>query len=182
MSEPTNDMIPVPINWQEDDPISLQVTLSEKLAKQKARQQIALAEAQAFKQLGSAVIKVKAKTHAALGKYADKIGIKSIGLGRILLAGDNADSAFAELDDIIRQLMTSDPPTPPDVIASFVQLKRDFNRQLMESGEAYIRADKSPSEDNKGNSLSLPFPAGSQLAVAIGPSKPKEVKQIDDGS
>lgn len=154
--------------------------VKKKRAKNPVRKRTLLAEDQAFEQMGAHVLRVKLRTQAMLGKYAEKLGIKSIGAGRILLAGDNAESAVQNLDEIIQEMWSSSPPVPADTIATFLQVKCAFNRQLMDSGEMYLKSERAVNNDNKGSDFRMSFPAGSPVAVAVGTHDQTKPAQIEE--
>lgn len=145
----------------------------------KAKYKQSLAQARLYEQFGSRVLRLKAKTQAALGKDVEELGVKRIGHGKILMASDFAEEAIARISLVIMQLQQRDPPCDPDILVDLMQLQRDFNKQLLETGQAHIDAEKMvPAQID--NSINLrTFPAGTPMVVAI--TKGKEPgKTIED--
>lgn len=137
------------------------------------------AEIEEYAKFGVRMLKLQAKTSALVGKYADRLGIKHVGYGKILSASDHAESTIDELDSIIEELRKQEPPAESSTIAVFMQLKRDFTRLLMESGEAHINASNQAQADKKAGIIQLPFPIGQPMAVVMGQTKPEIPQQIE---
>lgn len=161
----------LPVTYEPGPPAEVAIKLDEtaiRRAKAKARHQAALAEARMFEQIGSKVLKIKTRTLSMLGDNVEVLGIKKIGHGKILIAGENAETAIAKLDELVEELQHKDPPCEPSVIRDYMQLRLSYNRQLMESGQAHIEADKQPSGKGDGANITIPFPAGTPMMVAVG--------------
>jgi len=168
MDDTTKVQVPVTFEAQDVIPISV------KADKMKSR----LEEAKMLSKLGASIVRVKNKSMAVIGKHMEELGIKQIGHGRIAIAGDNAEVAVAKIGAYVDHLMAQ-PNVSPEVIAIWMELQKDFNRQIMDSGEMHIKASAVAESDGNNKSISLPFPAGSQVAVAIGPPIVEQVKQIE---
>lgn len=159
---------------------ALPVVLSEKL-KLRQQRKAQIAKAKAYEQLGQRVLKFKAKKFGDLGRYiVDQIGVKQIGHGTIISATENADQYIQRCDAIIKELLARDPPCDPDVIAAVMRLALDFNRQVLDAGEAHLRIDRQPASDPKADMLQVPFPAGTPMVIAVGKQQsppPSSVEQ-----
>lgn len=134
-----------------------------------------LAEARAYEQLGQRLLKFKAKKFGEVGDYIiNKLGVKKVGHGTIISASENADDSIRGCDALIKELMTRNPPCDPEAIVALMQLKRDFNRQLLDSGEAHIRVDRQANGATEGpNDLRIPFPQGAPVTISVNQPKPK---------
>lgn len=144
------------------------ITLDDKaLARQ--RRAARLADARAYEQLGQRLLKFKAKKFGEVGQYiVDSLGVKKVGHGTIISASENADQYIQRCDAIAKELLARQPPCDPAVIVSLMQLIRDFNRQLLDSGEAHIRVDRQPTAGLEDNKISVPFPPGTPMMIAVG--------------
>jgi hypothetical protein len=160
---------------------AVQVNLDAKaLARQ--RRMARLAEAKAYESLGQRLLKFKAKKFGAVGEYiVTKLGVKKVGHGTIISASENADQYIDRCDALIGELMAKDPPCDPEVIVALMQLIRDFNRQLLDSGEAHLKIDRQPSVAPEQNQLSIPFPQGTPMVIAMGQQQQPAQPAIEAG-
>lgn len=158
----------VAVTYDAGQPEEVAVQLDERaLARQRSRTRIA--EARAYEQLGQRVLKFKARKFGAVGEYiVTTLGVKKVGHGTIISASENADQAIQRCDALVQEMLAKDPPCDPDVVVALMQLKRDFNQQLLDSGEAHLRIDRQPTVGPESNTLSVPFPAGTPMMLAIG--------------
>lgn len=170
---------PIPADFDAGAPENIPVKL-DALALKKQKKAEELAEAKAFGQFGVKVMKIKAKAKAVLGKYADGLGIKNIAHGRIFLAGEHASEFIEQMDAIIKDLQSKVPSCDPEVIATFIRLKLDANKQLLESGEAHLRADRFAVPVNEAGMTNVSFPAGQSMVIATGSKGSNPVQQIED--
>lgn len=171
-----SDKSKMPVRFSEQDPESVPVKPDPKKAKVYKK---AAREASAFAKFGVTVLKIKQKALAELGGLVEDLGVKKVGHGKIMLASDHAEETISMLDDIVHNLMEEDPNANHDKIVTLLQLKREFNRQLIESGQAHMSADKQPVGNHTANSISVAFPVGRPMVVAVGNQKQPE---IEDGS
>lgn len=155
------------------------VPVKVKLNTAKLRKRAELAEAKMLSNIGAQVVQVKNKALALIGDDLEKLGIKKIGHGKIAVASHNAENLLSQLGAYVEHLMTK-TDADPEKIAALIALQRDFNRQLMDAGEMHIKASSVGDGNGKADHISVPFPAGSKLAVAIGPPHSTEVKQIEE--
>ncbi len=117
-------------------------------------------EAQLFEQLGQKVIRVKTRTLKAIGDHLQACGVRTIGHGRIVVSGENADRAFVRCGEYVEQLAAKDPLLARDAIVELMRLQAIFNKQILECGEAHLKADRLPDVPQKGLSQPQAFPPG----------------------
>lgn len=152
----------------EDLPVQLD---ARALARQRSRDRIA--EAKAYEQLGQRVLRFKAKKFGQVGEYiVTTLGVKKVGHGTIISASEHADQSIQRCDALVQEFMSKDPPCDPDVIVAVMQLKRDFVQQLLDSGEAHLRIDRQPVAATEAPHLSVPFPQGTPMMIAVGQQQP----------
>lgn len=171
------------VTFSEDGKASVSIKLGDSAKRRQLRLETKrqeLEEAALYNSIDSKVFKVKAKTMAAIGTYADKLGIKKIGHGRIFVAGEYADSAIGYLDGLVQELRNSDVGCPPEILVDLIQLKLGFTKVLIDSGESHLKADRMVDGDGKGKGSFLAFPAGQSIMVAVGPQQPKQTTKIED--
>lgn len=133
----------------------------------------ALREVNAFAVLGSKVLRIKAEALASIGDCIQKMGVKKIGHGKILVASEHAEESLDQLDGIINQEMEKGDKCDVDRIIALMQLKKEFNRQILESGHAHIAADRQPAPAPPAGGPQMAFPPGTPVAVMIGQPKQK---------
>lgn len=136
-----------------------------KTQKQKLKEE--LEDAKLFEALGSKIIKVKTRTYHALGQHAEKLGIKCVGHGRILVAGENAEKAFRACTELIESHATSGKEGSDIRVIQLLELLSVFNKQILESGEAHLRADKQPSNALPTKGVNMAFPRGKVVGVVV---------------
>lgn len=169
----------IAVTYHAGQPEDLPVQLDDRaLRLQRSRARVA--EARAYEQLGQRVLKFKARKFGQVGEYiVTTLGVKKVGHGTIISASENADQAIQRCDALVQELLAKDPPCDPDVIVALMQLKRDFNQQLLDSGEAHLRIDRQPASAPEGNNLSIPFPAGQPMMIAIGKQQPPPAPVVE---
>lgn len=177
-AESTTLSVTVVSDPEQQLPIKLDSKALAKIRKNKQKE--ALADARAFQLLGSKIIKIKNTALAKIGEQVEKHGVKKIGHGKLASASQNADQALAECDKYIAELLANNPNVDPKVFIQLMQVKLEFNRQVMELGEAHMAADRQASSAIQGNSLQIPFPAGQSLTISTppAPAPPIEPKQV----
>jgi hypothetical protein len=158
----------LPIEVAEEKTMELAI-----IDKTKRRYNRALAEAKALAQFGIKTYRIKARTQAALGDVAQKLGAKKLGHGKIMVASENAEEVISRIQDYIEELRASDPPCDPKVIIDLMHLLRDFNKQLLETGQSHIDADRATAGLVETANLNIPFPAGTPMVVAIKTGTPQ---------
>jgi hypothetical protein len=126
----------------------------------------AVKDVNAFARYGSMVLRVKAQTLAALGKEAEKAGIKQIGHGRVLVASENAENAIATLGALAQDMIKVKPTPNHEVILEIMQLVREFNHQLIVTAQMHIVADRQVSMEPAAQRSSLP-PPNATVTIAI---------------
>lgn len=167
-----NGKQPVPVQYDPGSKTDLPIKIDPKTAKKlavKLKKASESADAKTAELLGSKVIRIKTKHLAKLGKYAGSMGIKDIGHGRLLSIGSNADKSIAVCDAIVHELLTSGE-CDPDFLIAVMQLKRDFNSQLIDIATSHLKADKSGSGDSYDAKIVATFPCGQPGMIAVGPS------------
>lgn len=167
------------VTFEEAPAETVEVALDERaLARQ--RRAARLADARAYEHLGQRLLKFKAKKFGEVGNYiVEKLGVKKVGHGTIISASENADQHIQQCDALAKELLARDPPCDPEVIVALMQLARDFNRQLLDSGEAHLRIDRQPNVDPKADTLSVPFPAGTPMMIAVNQPQAKAQPAIE---
>lgn len=170
---------PLPTDFDAGPPEDVPVK-PDAVALKKSKKAAALAEAKAFEQFGNKVMKIRAKALSVIGAYAEEFGIRTIAHGRILMAGERANEFIDQMDAIIKDLQAKTPPCDPDVIATFIQLKLEANKQLMASGEAHLSADKNAAPAQEKGMTSVSFPSGQPMVIATGPKSLTPDNQIED--
>lgn len=157
-------------------PVHVPVALDER-ALARARRAARLADAQAYESLGLKLLRIKVKKLGDVGNYiVERLGVKKIGHGTIAAASDNADEYMAKCAAIVQELLARVPPCDPEAIVAMMQLIRDFNRQLLDSGKEHIAADRQPSLPTEGDRLTVPFPPGTPLMIGVKPEAPRELR------
>lgn len=180
----SDSKIPITPDFQEantvDVPIIDKVTgnivQSQKI--KKARRVARLSDLAEYERMGVKIVKFKTAVAAQLGKHAERLGVKLIGHGKLIVAAEHADSTIDELDSIIQEMMASGD-CDKETLLGFFQTKLGFNKQLIEIGESHIDAVRDVGLDSKSSDIRVPFPQGSPLTVAITnqtPSKPEQVE------
>lgn len=134
------------------------------------RQKKAMAEAAAFAKFGVHPLKLKASTIQALGKELDEAGMKHLGNGRVVVASAVAEGFIEKFGAMVDKMACSENPEY-DKIIEMGRLIREFNQQLLTSGEIHLRVAKAGLPvDASGTAVA--FPAGTPLMIAVG-SNPK---------
>lgn len=157
----------LPIETIEEKSIELAIINQAKRKYSKAH-----AEARALERFGIKTMRIKARTQAALGDIAQTLGVKKIGHGKIMVASENAEEVIARISAYIEELKASDPPCDPKIIIDLMTLLKDFNKQLLESGQSHLAADRAASGLAQSSNLTIPFPAGTPMVVAIRANPP----------
>lgn len=172
----------LPVEFQDDDPGEVpidMVALQKKKVDSKAKIAERAVEAQLYQEVGAKVIRIKAKTLAMLGAYADKFGVKKVGHGRLLVCGDNSEVTMEEIDQSIKTLTAANAVANADRIIALLQLKRDMNRQLIDIAEHHIKGDRQIAPAPNGASLQVPFPTGDKMTLVISNNGPKTPTPLD---
>lgn len=166
-----------------DDPATVAPALTPDDSGEKALRQAKAAarleEAKGLQLMGAKVLKIRISVLAKIGEQIAKLGVKHLGYGYLASANENADNALAECDKFIAGFIANSKGVDPDVIVTLMQLKRDFNKQIIEVGENHIRADRNIGVAPTGNNLMMPFPAGQSVTVSVNPSA---IGQIENGN
>jgi hypothetical protein len=178
MSEEIQQSVSLTFNGQ-DVPEAIPVALDDKaISKQKRMERIA--EVRAHEQLGQRILKFKAKKFGAIGDYVvSKLGVKQVGHGTIVSASENADMYIQRCDALVKELMIRNPPCDPEAIVALMQLARDFNRQLLDSGEAHVRVDRQIAGETKGQEMAFPFPPGTPMMIAVNQPPRQPAPQVE---
>lgn len=129
-----------------------------------------LSRAKAMEQFGQKVMRIKMKALAAMGDSAEKLGIKKIGHGKILIAGDTAEEAISRIDELIEQHQEDG-----GTVVSLMEIRLGYTRLMLDSGKAHIDAEKQVTAINKTANITIPFPAGNPMVVAV-----KQTNAIED--
>lgn len=124
-------------------------------------------EAAAFAKFGVKAIRIKNQTLAKLGAHAEAVGIKKVGHGKVIVASENAEEVIARLGALAQELMEKDAVANAGEIREICALQRVFNQQLIDCGQVHINADKLPSTETAGKAVSIPYPAGGSVVVAV---------------
>lgn len=148
----------------EMEPVPINLKLK---GKHRARHKARIAEAKIFARFGIQPIRLKAHTLAALGHEAEAAGIKQIGYGKVLVASDNAEEAIAALSGIVAKMMAGDEPDYTTIM-EIMKLQKEFNNQVISTAQIHINADKQVSDTDKGKSISVPYPSGAPVMIAVG--------------
>lgn len=144
----------------------MDITLPPVKKKKKHSEQMKAAAA--FAKFGVHALRVKAETLAALGGAAERAGIRKLGHGRILLAADNAEQAVSSLNGYIEEMLKQDPPPDKNVILEVMRWVHAFNDQIIETAKAHFATDKAPVAGENTAHITMPYPAGQSMVVAIG--------------
>lgn len=169
-------MSDLPVTFQFQPLEDLEIVKATPKAKKKAN--AALAEAQIFAKFGVHALRVKARVLAALGKEADEAGIRHIGHGKIIVASDNAESAIKKLGDIAVDVLStpqSEESPAPDykLVLDIMRLQKEFNQQIINTAQVHLEGSRPDPKEKEGNSLSVPYPSGSPVMIAIGKQNPE---------
>lgn len=155
-------------------PVKVDAAALRKQRKKKMSEQ--LEDLHALGAMGTKILKIKNKMLSAIGKDIERLGVKSLGYGKIASAGENAENAFVECDRLIAEMRANNPSMDPEIVVALMQLQLGFNKQIIEIGESYLKTERQVSTQPQGNTFSFPFPAGQSTVVAIGPAAPKAVE------
>lgn len=169
---------PVPTEFNEQAAVEVPITPDPAAERRKRhRQKMAerAANIRAFEQIGMRVMKIRVKTLSAVGVDIEKAGIKNFGHGVIAHSGEQAQNMIDELGDIVQELRSRTPPVDPMVIIEAIALQRQLNEQVLESGKSHINATKQVEPENKGNQMSVAFPAGTPMMIGVPPQKASEI-------
>ncbi len=158
----------LPVKFQSADLMSVPIVLPPVPVKKRKKNKEALIEAAAFARFGVHSLRVKAETLAALGKVAEAAGIKQIGHGRIILAADNAEGALRTLGAFVDDLVKKGENTDHKLIVEIMRMVHAFNEQLIKTAEAHLTVDKQPSSGTSGQNMTMAFPSGSPVVIAVG--------------
>jgi hypothetical protein len=170
----SDETVPIQFDPGQEEAVDVQVDAATKLKEQ--RKQIArdrIAEARTRDALGQKILRYKLKTYELLKPHIDRIGGKTIGHCRIMMVGEKAEEAIAELDAIAEELRESKAPPSPETRIALMQLKRDCLRLMLDSGESHISAERQASDVRQPVSPMLPFPPGTAIYVGPTPSAPQ---------
>jgi hypothetical protein len=168
-----NGQVPLAIVHQQDHGQAIAIRAKERAA-------AAMVKAKTFEQFGMKVIRVKAKAEAAIGKYAQQMGIKQMGHGKVVIVGDIAREAIDTITDIIEEMRARVPPCDPEIILELLQTQRDFSRLLLDTGQAHLQADRNANAASDAGKIAIPFAQGTPLMVAIGKSPTEITQEVED--
>ena len=156
-----DDKVPLELVHREEPGQAIAIKAKERAAN-------ALTKAKTFEQFGMRVIKVKAKAEAAIGEYAQKLGIKQLGHGKVVIVGDVAQQAADTIAEVIEEMRARVPPCNPDVLVELLQAQRDCLRLLLDIGQAHLQADRQANAPSDAGKIAIPFAQGAPVMVAIG--------------
>lgn len=132
------------------------------------KQKKAMTDAAAFAKFGVHALRVKSTVLAALGAEAEAAGIKHLGNGKVIVASANAEEAIAKLGDIADKLASQDKPDFA-LVVDVLRLLKEFNGQLITTAQVHLNMAKAI-VPNEPNNITIPFPPGAPLMVAVGNS------------
>lgn len=165
----------LPVDFTPGEQTSVPVQLDEAAQKKKERMEMLAM----YPELGSKVLKVKARALASIGKQIETMGVKKIGLGSLAAANEAALANLINCNEYANKLL--DENGCPETIIAIRQLQKQFGDQLIEVAQTYLDADKNAGGANTDKPLSMVFPSGQQMVVAINSKKVDEVdKQIQE--
>jgi len=147
----------------------------EKIARRRKQLREEAEEARLFETLGSKVMRVKLRTLKALGDQADSLGLQHIGHGRLVVAAENAERIFTRCGDLAEQIVQGKYPADPSVLLALLELQRDFNKQIIETGEAHLKGIRQPESKPSAGDQYVVFPPGNQMVAVINPPKAPEI-------
>lgn len=162
MSEP----LPVSIIDDPEEEIAIKLDAATLARHRKAER---LAEAQVMSEVGAKVLKIKTQVLAKIGKEIETLGVKDMGYGYLASANDNAGSSLVRCDELIAEMLATNPSTDPEIIVEMLRLKLQFNAQIIEVGSSHLRASREAAGGTGGNNLQIPFPASQSMTVSVTP-------------
>lgn len=127
------------------------------------------AEARVYKKYGSKVLRIKLDTLTQIGEYATRVGLKKIGHGKIILAGETAEERIQELNELVIKLTKDGVPPDSKVLIELLKLQKEYAQMLFEIGKEHLAADRAPAPlPDSPHGISIPFPPGTPMVVAVG--------------
>ena len=167
----------LPVEFNEGAQTSVEVKLDAKAQRKKDRLEMLAM----YPELGSKVLKVNAKALASIGKQIELLGVKKIGLGSLAASNEAAITNLIKCDEYAKKL-EADGATPcPDSMIAILQLQKQFGDQLIEVAKTYLNVDKLTGNGNSDKPMSLAFPSGTQMVVAVNSKKVESVdKQLPE--
>ena len=159
----------LPVDFNEAEPTSVPVVLDERAQRKKEK----LDMLAMYPELGSKVLKVKAKQLSSIGKNIETLGVKKIGLGSLAAYNEAALVNFLECGEYAKKLEDEKGCECAEQIIAFRQLQKQFGDQLIEVAQTYLDVDKQSGNGKSDKPLSLVFPSGQPMVVAVN-SKPIE--------
>lgn len=174
-TEPTH--LPVTTLPEPSHPVPIKLDKAALGKLRKRRQDEQLAEAKAFQLVGSKILRINNKVLGKIGKEIEQMGVKRVAHGRIASAAENAGMSLVKCDQLIAEMQANNPALDPNVIVAMMRLQLDFNKQIIETGEAHLVADKQVTTSPAGNNLSIPFPVGQPMFVSVNPIPQKAIEE-----
>lgn len=166
------------VNFDPGQEQDVDVKLDKRAAKKKSDRE-KLADRAAYESLGLSVLKLKMSTYRVLKKQIEELGVKTIGHCSIIIAREKAEAVVAELDAIAKEWEESDIATDPMARISLQELKLDCIKIMINSGEAHLKSERQPSDQQPAGTIQLPFEAGMPIAVAIGRQQPEKSVSVE---
>lgn len=165
----------LPVEFNEGQATSVPVQLDEKAQKKKERLELLAM----YPELGSKVLKVKAKDLAAIGKQVELVGVKKVGLGSLAVSNEMVLANFLKCDAHAQKIEASGTACCDETIIAIRQLQKQFGDQLIEIAKTYLDVDKHAGNGKADKPLSMVFPSGQPMVVAINSSPKEKVDQVE---
>jgi hypothetical protein len=185
MSDETQPQQPLPVSFDEPaegPPVEIPIDKSE-LEEMKAKAKASISkralEAKLYQEVGARVIRIKARTLAGLGDLSTKLGVRKVGHGRLLGAGDNTEMHMAMVIEEIETLRARDPVVNADRIIGLLELLDRMNGRLIEIGQSHLKADTQTDSRPSGTMVIAPYPVGSPMILAINPPQDKTIPALE---
>lgn len=130
-----------------------------------------------MEQLGQKVIKVKTRVLQRVGEHLQRCGVRQVGHGRVVLAGNNAEESFVRCGEYIENLIASGNPLAAETIVELFKIQGTFNSQILASGEAHIKADRLPEHIPSEGHARQAFPPGGAV-IDVHPPQQKPTASL----
>lgn len=165
----------LPVEFNEVEPAEVPVKLDAKAQRKKERLELLAT----YPELGSKVLKIKAKDLAAIGRQIELVGTKKVGLGSLAVSNEAAVENMMKCAEYVKMLEAKGFDGCPDAIIAILQLQKQLGDQLIEVAQTYLDADKQIGNGKAEKPASLVFPSGQSMVIAVN-SKPKEKEEPID--
>lgn len=169
------------VTHSEEPPVDIEI---DKKALAKAAKAAEAKEiARIRQQYNTNTMRVRTSLLAKAGIEVNRWGVKEAGHGMLYFGGDNADRAFAAIEEDIRKLQDGNQPKAAEAIAELRKIQLRFNAQIIQVGQSHLEAAKEVGSRGGASDMRIAFPAGQPVVVAVSskPSVNDKEKALTEG-